>query len=373
MRILFWSGTFWPSIGGVEVLAGKLLPALRERGYEFLVVAPKGHSTLPDEAEYKGIPVYRFSFQNHHTPSIIDYATEMRRKILKLKHCFAPDLVHINAVNRGNFFLLATNDAYRVPLLVTLHGQWESQIEPIVVNTLRNASWVAGCSAAILDRGRQLVPEITARSSVIYNGIETPALDPAPISFASPRLLCLGRLVADKGFDLALTAFACVRAHFPSARLIVAGDGPERHSLARQAIDFGLDNSVEFIGSVEPDAVAQLMNEATLVLLPSHAEAFGLVALEAALMARPVVATRVGGLAEVVVHEETGLLVDDGDSAALADAIMSLLTHQNTARTYGRAARTRAQNVFSWARHVNAYDALYRTLGKGATPVETRS
>lgn len=79
------------------------------------------------------------------------------------------------------------------------------------------------------------------------------------------------------------------------------------------------------------------------------------------------------GLAEVVAHQETGLLVESGDSAALAEAIMILLTHQNTARTYGRAARTRAQNIFSWERHVDPYDALYRTLGTGATPVEKRN
>ena len=89
-------------------------------------------------------------------------------------------------------------------------------------------------------------------------------------------------------------------------------------------------------------------------------------------MARPVVATRVGGLAEVVAHEETGLLVKSGDSAAFAEAIVTLLTHQDTAITYGRAARTRAQNIFGWTPHVDAYDALYRTLGKGETPVKTR-
>jgi glycosyltransferase involved in cell wall biosynthesis len=119
--------------------------------------------------------------------------------------------------------------------------------------------------------------------------------------------------------------------------------------------------------------VAQLINAATLVLMPCRVEGFGLVALEAALMGRAVVATQVGGLAEVVVHEETGLLVKSGDSAAFAKAIMTLLTHQDTARTYGRAARIRAQNIFGWARYVDAYDAFYRTLGKGATPAEKRN
>src|SRR5687768_13072152 len=70
MRVLFWSLGFWPNIGGIEVLAAKLLPALRERGHEFIVVAPKSHSELPDETQYQGFPIHRFCFQG--APNSID-------------------------------------------------------------------------------------------------------------------------------------------------------------------------------------------------------------------------------------------------------------------------------------------------------------
>jgi glycogen(starch) synthase len=79
-------------------------------------------------------------------------------------------------------------------------------------------------------------------------------------------------------------------------------------------------------------------------------------------MARPIVATRVGGLPEVVVHGETGLLVESENSDALAEAILFLLNHPDTARKLGGAARDRAQIVFNWERHVDAYDALYQKL-----------
>jgi glycosyltransferase involved in cell wall biosynthesis len=84
--------------------------------------------------------------------------------------------------------------------------------------------------------------------------------------------------------------------------------------------------------------------------------------LEAALMARPVVATRVGGLPEVVVDGETGLLVQKDDSRALAGAVAFLLDHPEHAMTMGNAGRLRAQEVFSLARYVEDYDALYRSL-----------
>src|SRR5207244_8567887 len=112
--------------------------------------------------------------------------------------------------------------------------------------------------------------------------------------------------------------------------------------------ELGLLNCIEFLGSVPPEKVAHLIDEATLVVMPSRLEGFGLVALEAALMARPVVAARVGGLPEVVLHEQTGLLVAANDSQALAQAIVRLLEYPNIARQMGRAARDWARQKFNW-------------------------
>ena|SRR5437867_2177586 len=98
MRVLFWSGTFWPNIGGVEVLASKVLPALRKRGYEYIVIASKTHTSLPDEARLNGIPIYRFPFHNNVTDKSIDHFVEIRQKVAALKRAFAPSLVHINMV-----------------------------------------------------------------------------------------------------------------------------------------------------------------------------------------------------------------------------------------------------------------------------------
>jgi glycogen(starch) synthase len=81
-------------------------------------------------------------------------------------------------------------------------------------------------------------------------------------------------------------------------------------------------------------------------------------------MARPVIAGRVGGLPEVVVHDQTGLLVESENSQALAQAMISLLTQPSQAVRMGQAARERAQAIFGWERCVNAYDALYRKLGQ---------
>jgi glycogen(starch) synthase len=368
MRVLFWSSTFLPNIGGIEVLAAKLLPALRERGYEPIVVTSLRSPALPVETFYEGIPVYRFPFP--FSANDIDQVIRLRQQIAQLKRTFAPDLIHINGTHTSVFFHLITANVSPVPSLVTLHNERFADDRPelnadndmILGRILRSADWVSCVSAAVLADVRRLVPETAPRSSVIHNGLDLPRVIPASLPFHAPRLLCLGRLIPRKGFDVALAAFAAIAGRFPSARMLVAGDGPARTTLENQAAELGLRDLVDFVGWTAPKNVAALINTATLVVMPSRREPFGLVALEAAQMARPIVATRVGGLTEVVEHEQTGLLVENENANELADAMAMLLERPGIATRMGQTARSRAIERFSWTRCVDAYDTIYRKL-----------
>lgn len=363
MRVLFWSGNFWPVIGGAEVLAAKLLPALQNRGHEFVVVTSQRPPDCPREGTYEGIPVYRFPFREQ--SGDLNRLTEMRNCVGRLKRKFAPDLVHISGVERDHFYHLITEGACPAPLLITLHNVLSGQT--LGPDSWRRrlvcaANWVSCVSTSVLAETHHIVPEIVPYSSVIYNGLDTPVDDPQSLPIDTPRLLCLGRLKTRKGFDVALTAFASIIDRFPHVRLVVAGDGPERSTLEQQAVRLGLQDVVDFVGWVAPEDVPALVNTATVMVMPSRHEPFGLVALDAALMARPIVASRVGGLAEVVLHQQTGLQVEPEDADGVAEAIAFLLEHPEIAVQMGRAARKRAQEVFSWDRCVNAYDTLYRKV-----------
>lgn len=343
----------------------QLTTALQKRGYELIVVTSRGHLDPPDEAQYKGIPVYRFPFQAVLLRRDLNELKAIRQQVTRLKQTFKPDLIHINSGQPSIFFHEHTEAAHLASTLVTIHSPLThvSGHNTLLGRVLLSAHWVTTVSAAILTDIRQLVPEITPCSSIIYNGLAMPSLQPAPLSFGAPRLLCLGRVVADKGFDLALAAFASLIDRFPHARLVIAGDGPARPDLERQAAELGLIDAVEFTGWVIPEKVPELINTATLVIMPSRwREPFGLVALQAAQMARPTVAARVGGLPEIVVHQQTGLLVEKENSTALAESIAFLLEHPGVATQMGLAARKRAQKAFGLERFVDAYDALYQKL-----------
>jgi glycogen(starch) synthase len=370
MRILFWSETFWPRVGGVENLAAKLLPALRSRGHEFAVVTWE-NVECGDLLRFMDTPVYRLPFFSNETAGGLEPLMRIRAQVSRIKRDFSPDLIHINSYGSSVFFHLNTGKAHQAPSLLTLHQALpnnSAQRDTLLAHVLGSVNWLTACSVSVLASARNAMPGISARSSLIYNGIEAPALVLQPISFDPPQLLCVGRLVQEKGFDLALAAFASIRARFPTASLVIAGDGHEGEKLRRHASDLDVSAAVRFAGLVGPDTVTELINNATVVLIPSRLEGFGLVALEAALMARPVVATRVGGLPEIIIHGETGLLSEPEDAQALAENVEFLLSHPEQAERMGQAARARAEKEFGWSRYVDAYDSLYRQLIAGARP-----
>jgi glycogen(starch) synthase len=369
MRILFWSELFWPYSGGAEIFATKLLFGLRKLGHDFIVVTRQDDLHLPEEESFEEFPIYRFPFYSALKEGNVNKLMKIRQQVMHLKCRYTPDLIHVNCFGISLLFHLDTEKEYSAPLLVTLHGErYKPVIEQntLLERILRNASWVTGPSKRTVEYAQTLIPGFVPPTSHIYNGLEVPSFLPDPLPMEAPRLLCLGRLVSSKGFDLVLSALPEIIQNFPNVRLIIAGDGEARNELEKQRTNLGLNDVVDFIGWVAHEKVPALINTATVVVVPSRVmEALPFVALEAGIMARPVVAARVGGLSEIVVHQETGLLVEKEDSAALGQALSFLLEHPTKAVQIGQSARRRVMDLFSLKHCIQSYDVLYRRLCKG--------
>ena len=365
MRIVFWSELFWPCIGGAEIFASKLVSSLQDRGYEFMVITSR-YTGLSDEDQYRGVPIYRFPFREALGGAGMKMFPRIVSEVLKVKARFNPDAVFVNGIAPSTFFHLMTNGAHPSPVIVRVNQEVLCGEKPgdvtITGKVLSAADCVVCVSTSLLAQVHRLVPKISIRSSVIRNGLECPEVTPTPLPFETPMLLCLGRLVQQKGFDLAFAAFASICGRFPKLRLVVAGDGPERASMERQITTLGLANRVEFRGWVAPENIFNLINTATVVLMPSRLEGLPSVALQAGIMARPVVATSIGGLSEIVLHQQTGLLMPPEDQVGLAEAIVFLLEHPEAAVQMGQAIRDRVKDMFSWQQCVDAYDTLFRQL-----------
>jgi glycosyltransferase involved in cell wall biosynthesis len=364
MRLLVWSGFYWPYLGGAEVNSAKLIGALRQRGYEIAVVTSHGDLDLPDQDTHEGVPINRIPFLSAIRNRDPEAFFSARQKAAKLKSSFAPDVIHVNFTDPTGLFHLLTTAAHPAPFVTAAHSivNPEGADGTLAVRLFKEAARVVAVSGAVRERVAAIAPDTLNSLSIIYNGLKTPALAPAPRPLNPPRLLCLGRLIDAKGFDVALAAFAGLLSRFPEARLTIAGNGPELTDLKARAHDLGVSDAVDFPGRVSPSQVPELINSSTLVVVPSRRESFGLVAAEAAQMARPVVASRIDGLVEVVADRETGLLVSMDDAGGFRDAIAGLLENAEMADRMGEMARRRIQEKFSFDQQVDAYDALYRVI-----------
>ncbi|HUP18599.1 MAG TPA: glycosyltransferase family 4 protein [Gemmatimonadota bacterium] len=184
-----------------------------------------------------------------------------------------------------------------------------------------------------------------------------------------PVLLFVGRLVARKGVDRLLEALA--RVEDRPWRLEVIGFGPEREALEVRARELGLTERVAFLGQVSDDALVEAYRRATALVLPatldrrSDTEGLGVVLLEAMACGVPVVATRMGGIVDVVVHGETGWLVED-EIEGLERGVRRALEDPARAREMGEAGRARVREVFGWDKILDRLDAVY-SRGSGGT------
>ncbi len=370
MRALWWTFNFWPMIGGSEVIGNELALGLQEKGHELAVVADDAGGTLAARESYHGIPIARFPFHSALEQRDIAHVAEIHARLRDLVREIDPDLVHLHTLGYPAFFCqraISGDAREKTRLLITRH---ELFVGPpgegtLSLQMLRDADWVACCSQAVLVDVQGAAPDLGGRSSAVLNGLDPPVTEPALPPTDPPVLLCVGRLTRQKGFDLAISALATVRDRFPRARLVIAGDGPERPSLEEQANRVGQAQAVHFAGWVAPSRVPEVIRDSSVVLVPSReGEAFGLVALQAAQMGRPVVAARVGGLPEVVADGETGLLFEPEDPSDMARAIMRLLERPEEASRFGRAGRRRALDLFTGRRYVDEYDRLYRHLAR---------
>jgi glycosyltransferase involved in cell wall biosynthesis len=170
-------------------------------------------------------------------------------------------------------------------------------------------------------------------------------------------LVVLARLEPQKGHAVLLEALPSVRREFPRMRLVCVGDGSLRDGLERQAVNLGLSDAVRFVGYQKD--VAEWLAIADLSVLPSFYEGLPLVAIESLAAGCAMVATAVDGTPEVVVNEKTGLTVEAGNAAELAEAICRLLRDDDLRRSLGQTGQEWVAEHFSRQGQIERTEALY--------------
>lgn len=210
----------------------------------------------------------------------------------------------------------------------------------------------------------------------IYNGLGPQAPAVGYDGRNTDRLLGVGRLVEKKGFDLLIETVASLRHIRPDIECVIAGDGDQRHQLERLAAELGVEDRVEFVGSVNQTQVAELMREATLLVAPCRVGADGnqdalpTVLIEALAAGLPAVTTAVAGIPEIITDGVEGRIVE-GDPARLCDTIAELLADPLTMRAMSAAGPLKANRRFDRTATISELTAVFGLAARqSATAIE---
>jgi glycosyltransferase involved in cell wall biosynthesis len=276
--------------------------------------------------------------------------------------------LHSHFANSGaTVGLLAANIA-GIPWSMTLHGVSETDYPAglMLADKVRRADFVACASWFMRAQAmRVAAPRDWPRLHVVRCGIDPAAMPQAAAeSDEAVKFVCVGRLSREKGQRGLLEAFAAVRDAIPRARLDLVGDGPLRAELEALARELDIAAAVRFHGALsEADTLARIAAVDVLVL-PSFMEGLPLVIMEAMALGRPVIASGVAGIPELVKHGDNGILVPPSNWSALGQAMIALARDGDERRRLGTAARAAVMDEFAIDRAVRPLIALL-TSGRG--------
>lgn len=229
---------------------------------------------------------------------------------------------------------------------------------------------LVACSQALAKQLRDEFPEAEAKVRVILNGIDPSVCRAAAATAELPPALNDRRYIASigtfedkKGQDLLLAAFPAIARAHPDLHLVLVGrSGPTLDPLRARAARDGLGDRIHFWIDQSHASTMAILSRAQLMVHPARQEPFGLVILEAASLGVPVIATRVGGIPEIIEDRRSGRLVPPDDPHTLAAVTIDMLADTRTARACADALRDDAENRFSWARAAALYAGLFRAL-----------
>jgi glycosyltransferase involved in cell wall biosynthesis len=348
-------------LGGGEISLLSLLEGLGRSRWTPIVVVPV-EGAVASRCRTLGLPVHVIPLPTIHRPG-----PALLRSMMALRALIrsaGASLLHANG-SRAMFYAgLAGRLSGRPVIWHVRVAHRDSLLDPLLT---RLASVVIVNSNAV---GRRFSGTSGGKVHCIYNGVDLKRFSPRqppPGLRASlglpdglPLVGSIGRFVPYKGYAYLLEAARLVRDVKPAAHWVLVGDGELRGELERQRRTLGLETQVHLPGWRED--VPDLLALCDLFVLPSVVEHFGRVLIEAMAMGKAVVATDAGGVPEIVIQGETGLLVPPAQPKDLAEAVLTLLEDAPRAQRLGMAGRRRAETTFSLARHVEAVETLYREV-----------
>ena len=360
-------------ISGSENHLLTLLPALRGFGFEPFMLAIADAEDRPEEFVERvgslGVAAEVVRMRGDVDPLLVPALARRIRRI-------APDLAHTHLFHADLYGALASGIA-GTPCISTKHGwnPWRARAlfgaldrmaalrqRRIIAISKAIGRWLTCVEGLPVAKMRVVHYALDAERFRAMGGSNaggdaaTDALFPAS---SGPVVGCVTRLMEQKGVHVLIEAFAaCLKVH-PTASLVIAGDGPSRPRLERLARALGIGERVRFLGSVPHVHLGPIYANMDIFAFPSFGEGFGLALLEAMAWGKPIVASRVMAIPEIVLDGETGFLMPPSDPAGLARALLRLLGDEALRLRMGAAGRRRVEEAFTVERMARETASVY--------------
>jgi glycosyltransferase involved in cell wall biosynthesis len=381
VRVVFLIGAL--DVGGTERQLVELASSLDKRRFSVVIYCLTSFGPLADEARKRGVTVHSADLGGLRawtqplrlTLQIVRMVRELRRLEPNILHAF---LFHAYTI--GAFL----SPLLRVRAFVSSrrslgHFKANRPAALLIERAANRFATVVVANSEAVKRDVIIQERLKAeRVMVIHNGIDVTRFgrcganlrQQVDIAADAHVVGVVANFISYKGHECFLAAWRRVHTAYPQAVAILVGDGRTRERIERLADEMQLTGSVRFLGNRLD--MPMVLAAIDILVHPSEQEGFSNAILEGMAAGRPVIATDVGGNAEAVVHEGTGLLVPSGDPAALAAAIERLFAHPEVARAFGAAGRERVEREFGMDRMTSAYERLYEdVLRKKAPPATT--
>ncbi len=371
--------TCYPTYGGSGVVATELGLELAQRGHEihFITYAqPIRLRGAELDIHYHEVEVSRYPLFEY-PPYDLALATRMA----EVAQLYDLDLLHVHyAIPHSVSALLARQmlaagpRTQRLPFVTTLHGTditlvgLDRSYLPVTRYSIEQSDGVTAISNYLRDRTQRLF-DVKNKIEVIYNSVNCDVYrrDPETVAKVRPEyapngeriLVHLSNFRPVKRLTDVIEIFDRVHKKFPS-KLLLIGDGPDRSVAEWLAVQKGIHDDVLFLG--KQDQIQDKVAVADIMLMPSELESFGLAALEAMACEVVPIATRAGGVPEVIDHGNTGFLADVGDVETMARYAIELLSDEARLREMGKRARAVASDRFCSTKIVKQYEDFYRRV-----------
>ncbi|HEY3740419.1 MAG TPA: N-acetyl-alpha-D-glucosaminyl L-malate synthase BshA [Bryobacteraceae bacterium] len=360
--------TCYPTYGGSGIVATELGLELARRGHQIHFISYSNPIRL--SLDTPNIHYHEVEVSNYPLFQYPPYSLALASRMAEVAKRHDLDLLHVHyAIPHSISALLAqqmVSKTRRLPFVTTLHGTDITLVGadrtyfPITKFSIEQSNGITTVSDYLKTRTQEVFGvsnEIRTIHNFVNCSIYRPQPERRPV--LEKRLLHISNFRPVKRVLDCIHILAAVRKHIP-ARLLMAGDGPERSPAESLARDLGVEEYVDFLG--KQDHIERLLPTAHVLLLPSELEAFGLAALEAMACGVPPVAARSGGIPELITPGVDGYLEPVGDTAAQASRVVELLSDDALYTKVSRAARATAQDRFCAELIIPLYERYYEEV-----------